>query len=139
MHGDHHVHPPDGGLTLTEENYLRGVQVADANGRVSFRSIFPGAYPGRWPHIHFEVYRDLASATGSGASITTSQIALPTDACALAYTAAGYEPSLEELSRSSIGDDGVFGDDGAVTQLPTWSGDVAGGFRIELPVPVTAV
>jgi len=124
---------------VTEENYLRGVQVADADGRVSFRSIFPGAYPGRWPHIHFEVYRDLDSAAGSEASITTSQIALPTEACAVAYTAAGYESSLQELSRSSIGDDGVFGDDGAVTQLPTWSGNVTGGLRVELPVPVTAV
>ncbi len=37
----------------TNENYLRGVQEADADGRVTFKSIFPAAYPGRWPHIHF--------------------------------------------------------------------------------------
>ena len=40
----------------TDQNYLRGVQEADANGRVAFTSIFPAAYSGRWPHIHFEVY-----------------------------------------------------------------------------------
>jgi protocatechuate 3,4-dioxygenase beta subunit len=33
-----------------EQNYLRGVQVADQNGRVSFKSIFPACYAGRWPH-----------------------------------------------------------------------------------------
>jgi protocatechuate 3,4-dioxygenase beta subunit len=32
------------------------VQITDANGVVSFTSIFPGCYSGRWPHIHFEVF-----------------------------------------------------------------------------------
>jgi protocatechuate 3,4-dioxygenase beta subunit len=29
------------------------VQEADANGQATFTSIFPGAYSGRWPHIHY--------------------------------------------------------------------------------------
>lgn len=41
---------------VTEQNYLRGVQVTDDSGKVSFTSIFPACYTGRWPHIHFEVY-----------------------------------------------------------------------------------
>ena len=45
------------------ENYLRGVQESDGNGKVAFASIFPAAYAGRWPHIHFEVYESLAAAT----------------------------------------------------------------------------
>jgi protocatechuate 3,4-dioxygenase beta subunit len=40
---------------VTNQNYLRGVQEADASGRVSFTSIFLGCYAGRWPHVHFEV------------------------------------------------------------------------------------
>jgi protocatechuate 3,4-dioxygenase beta subunit len=40
---------------VTKDNYLRGVQVADSAGKVSFTSIFPGCYAGRWPHVHFEV------------------------------------------------------------------------------------
>ena len=43
------------------ENYLRGVQVADADGTVTFTSIFPACYSGRWPHLHVEVYPDVAS------------------------------------------------------------------------------
>ena len=35
--------------------FLRGYQVADANGRVRFTTIYPGAYPGRAVHIHFKV------------------------------------------------------------------------------------
>ena len=48
---------------VEDETWLRGVQVADANGQVTFTSIVPGCYTGRWPHIHFEVYPDGASAT----------------------------------------------------------------------------
>ena len=36
--------------------YLRGYQFTDANGEVSFTTIFPGWYNGRICHIHFQVY-----------------------------------------------------------------------------------
>ncbi|MDQ1425380.1 MAG: hypothetical protein QOD72_2878, partial [Acidimicrobiaceae bacterium] len=42
--------------TVKNENYLRGVQAAGSDGVVSFTTIFPACYSGRWPHIHFEVY-----------------------------------------------------------------------------------
>src|SRR5262249_39055423 len=47
---------PSGGYSLyssgvTGENYLCGVQVTDANGEVTFTSVYPGCYSGRWPHI----------------------------------------------------------------------------------------
>ena len=45
------------------ENYLRGVQEVDADGNVTFTTIYPGCYSGRWPHIHFEVYESLDAAT----------------------------------------------------------------------------
>jgi len=62
---------------VTGENYLRGVQEADANGTVAYTSIFPGAYPGRWPHIHFEVYATVGEAVTAGEPIATSRLALP--------------------------------------------------------------
>jgi protocatechuate 3,4-dioxygenase beta subunit len=45
------------------ENYLRGVQESGSDGKVTFKSVFPAAYAGRWPHIHFEVYESLEAAT----------------------------------------------------------------------------
>ena len=66
------------GQGITEQNYLRGVQVADQDGRVSFTSIFPACYSGRWPHIHFEVFDSLESAVAGEDARLTSQIALPT-------------------------------------------------------------
>ena len=38
---------------VEDENYLRGVQESDADGKLAFDTIFPAAYSGRWPHIHF--------------------------------------------------------------------------------------
>ena len=62
----------EGGYSLysdgvADQNFLRGVQVADADGNLSFTSIYPGAYNPRWPHIHFEVFEDVDTATPAAA------------------------------------------------------------------------
>jgi protocatechuate 3,4-dioxygenase beta subunit len=120
------------------ENYLRGVQATDGSGVATFQSIFPACYSGRWPHIHFEVYADLEAATDEANKIATSQIALPKDACALVYATDGYSQSVANLARVSLQSDMVFGDDGAIHELGTISGDVAGGMTVALTVPVKA-
>src|SRR5262245_22422480 len=35
--------------------FLRGYQIADANGAVQFTTIYPGWYPGRTVHVHYRV------------------------------------------------------------------------------------
>ena len=35
---------------------MLGVGVTNAYGQVSFSTIFPAYYDGRWPHMHFEVF-----------------------------------------------------------------------------------
>ena len=47
---------------VTSQNFLRGIQETDSNGNVSVTSIYPGCYSGRWPHIHFEIYENVADA-----------------------------------------------------------------------------
>ena len=121
---------------LEDVTYLRGVQVADADGRVSFTSIFPGCYSGRWPHIHFEVYPDVDSITDSATAIATSQLALPEDVCATVYADSRYPGSAQNLSRTSLAGDNVFGDDSGALQLASVTGDVAAGYRATLVVGV---
>jgi protocatechuate 3,4-dioxygenase beta subunit len=123
---------------VTDQNYLRGVQVADTRGLVTFTSIFPACYSGRWPHIHFEVYAGVADATTSGPIVATSQIALPEATCAAVYATGGYETSIDTLNQVSLATDNVFSDDEAVHQLATITGDVARGYTAELTVPVSA-
>ena len=79
---------------VEDQNFLRGVQIADSDGRVRFTSIFPACYDGRWPHIHFEVYPDEASITDATTAIATSQVALPQDVCETVYATSGYEASV---------------------------------------------
>jgi protocatechuate 3,4-dioxygenase beta subunit len=119
----------------TDQNYLRGVQVADNNGVLSFTSIYPGCYSGRWPHIHFEVYPSLDDATKAGTPTATSQIALPKDTCDVVYATDGYDASVSNLSRVSLTTDNVFSD-GYSQELATMSGSVADGLVATLSVPV---
>jgi len=118
------------------ENYLRGVQAAGADGTLRFTSIYPGAYSGRWPHIHFEVYASADEATKAGQITRTSQLALPKDVCSTVYATDGYDGSAQNLSRTSLENDNVFGDDDGVHQLATVTGDVSGGYVATLTVGV---
>jgi protocatechuate 3,4-dioxygenase beta subunit len=120
------------------ENYLRGVQATDGGGVVTFQSIFPACYSGRWPHIHFEVYSDLEAATDEANKIATSQIALPKDACDAVYATDGYAQSVTNMSQVSLESDNIFGDDGGVHELGTVTGSVADGLTVALTVPVRA-
>jgi protocatechuate 3,4-dioxygenase beta subunit len=125
------------GAGITGENYLRGVQVTNAKGVVRFRSIYPACYSGRWPHIHFEVYRSLPEATGGGTPPVTSQIALPRTTSMHVYSkVSGYEQSVTNLNRTSLASDNVFGDDGGVRELATVKGSIKKGYRAKLVVPV---
>ena len=121
---------------VRDQNYLRGVQIADAAGTVRFTSIFPACYDGRWPHVHFEVYPDQGSITDASKAIATSQVALPESTSREVYAQTGYEQSVPNLSRVSLSSDNVFGDDSAAKQLGTVTGDVSKGFTVALTVGV---
>lgn len=59
------------GEYLPDETFLRGAQAPDAAGRVEFRTIYPGWYPGRTVHIHVIVRTTDA--------VYTSQLYFPDD------------------------------------------------------------
>jgi protocatechuate 3,4-dioxygenase beta subunit len=119
---------------LANENYLRGVQEADANGQVTFNSIFPGAYSGRWPHIHFEVFESMSNATAAGQVLAVSQIALTKAACDDVYATPGYEDSVANMKRTTLQNDNVFRNDGGIYQLAAMTGSAATGYTAGLNV-----
>ena len=120
---------------IAGENYLRGVQVSDAAAGWRFATIFPAAYQGRWPHVHFEVYESLDAATQGGAKLRTSQLALPQEACEAVYATAGYEQSVATFAQLSLEGDMVFAD-GYASQLAKASGSVEDGYTLTLNVGV---
>ena len=120
---------------ISGENYLRGVQAADAQGVLRFTSVFPGAYDGRWPHIHFHVFDSQSQATNGRNARVTSQIALPELTCEQAYGASGYENSARNIDRTSLDSDMVFRD-GVDLQMATVSGSNSAGYTAKLTVGV---
>lgn len=121
---------------LEDVNYLRGVQEIGADGSVTFTSIFPACYAGRWPHIHFEVYSDVATAIASGPIVKTSQMALPKEVCETVYATDGYAQSVRNLSGVSLASDNVFGDDQGIHQIATMTGSVSAGYTAALTIGV---
>jgi protocatechuate 3,4-dioxygenase beta subunit len=121
---------------LENENFLRGVQEADEYGQATFTSIFPGAYNGRWPHIHFEVFESMNNATSAGQVLKVSQIALTEAACNAVYATSGYETSRRNFPNTTLARDNVFGDDGGIYQLATMAGSPSKGYTASLNVTI---
>ncbi len=117
-------------------NYLRGVQQVDENGLVTFTSIFPACYSGRWPHVHFEVYPSVDAATSAWTKLVTSQLALPKDVCDDVYGTSGYEQSVSNMARVSLNSDMVFSD-GVSLQTPSMTGNASSGYVSSLVVGVS--
>lgn len=120
---------------LEDETYLRGIQVADANGEVTFTTIVPGCYSGRWTHIHFEVYPDADSATNVENAIATSQVAFPEDMLDEIYALDTYSGSSDNLAQITLDTDNVFSD-GYDLQMGTFTGDTDSGYVGLLAVAV---
>jgi protocatechuate 3,4-dioxygenase beta subunit len=95
--------------TAPEESYLRGVQRTDAQGRVRFRTIVPGCYDVRYPHIHVQAFP--AGATSGRAALLTSQLVIPADMARASYAdARTYPGSAGAFENFPIERDGVFRD-----------------------------
>jgi protocatechuate 3,4-dioxygenase beta subunit len=122
---------------VTNQNYLRGVQEADANGELSFTTIFPGCYDGRMPHVHFEVYPTLAKAANVSNRIKTSQFTFPMATLNEAYATSGYSASVSNLARISYATDNIFSD-GYSLQLASMTGNATDGYVASLTLAVVA-
>jgi protocatechuate 3,4-dioxygenase beta subunit len=127
---------------VEDETFLRGVQVADADGEVTFTTIVPGCYAGRWTHVHFEVYPDAGSATDVANVIATSQLAFPPDVLADVYGSSRwadvYAGSTDNLAAigTQVSDDSLFGEGDWELQVPEISGDPTSGYTARLEVAI---
>jgi len=118
------------GGDFSARSFLRGVQIADADGRVTFDTVLPGRYQGRAFHIHFEVFRDGTY----GSKLLTSQMAMDDKAIDSLYAAA---PAYAEALRADTDNarDNVFSD-GVGRQLLEVRGDAAGGLDLSFTAVV---
>lgn len=116
-----------------DRNYLRGVGISDDRGRVRFTTVFPACYPGRWPHIHCEVFPSAESAVSGKRALLTSQFALPEAECRAVYDGHPlYAASRETINGVSLRRDGIFRDASEAelqAQMLALSGDPTTGYR----------
>ncbi|WP_020178447.1 hypothetical protein [Methylopila sp. M107] len=59
-----------GGASDTRSTFMRGTQMSGADGAVAFRTVYPGWYQGRTPHIHLKAFLD-------GRNVLTTQLYFP--------------------------------------------------------------
>lgn len=93
------------GGDFSDSTWGRGVQITDADGAVTFQTIFPGRYQGRATHFHFEVYADDSYSE----LLLTSQIGFEDDDADAVYASdAAYAESLRNPTYNA--QDNVFSD-----------------------------
>jgi len=121
-------------VNYTGVNFLRGRQTTDANGLVTFTSIFPGWYSGRATHIHVHVYN------AAGTSLKVTQIAFPEGSSSATVlvntTASGYTKGMSGYTYNAS--DNIFSDDTAGVEVGAVSGSVSGGYTLTQIIKVAA-
>lgn len=116
-------------VNLTAVSFLRGRQITSATGLAAFKSIYPGWYPGRAPHIHVHIYNS------SGKSLLVTQIAFPEDISKIVYAQGVYKSNGQ--ADTSNARDGVFRD-GIATEMSAITGNATDGFVLTHNIVVTA-
>jgi protocatechuate 3,4-dioxygenase beta subunit len=116
------------GYNGTGQTFLRGLQVTDATGQVTFTTVYPGWYSGRATHIHVEVFVNKVS-------VKTTQVAFPEDVTRQVYGSGVYASHGQNTTTNAT--DGVFSD-GTTTEMATLAGDVTNGYTATLTIGVAA-
>jgi protocatechuate 3,4-dioxygenase beta subunit len=111
---------------FTSENFLRGRQTTNAQGVVSFISVYPGWYPGRAPHLHLEILR------ANGTSLLVTQTAFPEDISNTVYATNGYNGNFD----TSNSQDGEFGNSLNRNLATSVTGNTADGYTLEETIKV---
>jgi protocatechuate 3,4-dioxygenase beta subunit len=62
------------GENTASEQWLRGYQLTDADGKVSFMTVIPGWYAGRTTHIHLRIRSSYSDASSTSDGTNTTQL-----------------------------------------------------------------
>ncbi len=115
------------------ETFLRGIQLTNAEGKVTFRTIFPGWYTGRYTHIHIQVFAPNTTLSSSGAALATTQLTFPASVIQSVYNVSTLYPNGQNTSVTSWSADQVFGN-GIGSELAATSGQISKGLAAGLVI-----
>ena len=125
--------------TTTGEQWLRGYQLTDANGQVTFKTIIPGWYSGRTTHIHLRVRSTYSTASSTTDGTNTTQCFFDqsfTDA--LYTTVAPYSKQGKDTTTNA--GDRVYEEEEDGANLLTLTGNNTSGYTaaVTIYLPITS-
>lgn len=104
------------GNTESNKTFLRGVQTTDARGIASFRTIYPGWYPGRAVHVHVKVH-------AGGTDLHTGQLFFDDSVSESVFAAAPYTAGNRWQRNAQ---DGIFNNGGGAQTIVELARDGTG-------------
>jgi protocatechuate 3,4-dioxygenase beta subunit len=107
------------------QTFLRGYQLTDANGLVTFKTIYPGWYPGRTVHIHVMV------RVGASASQFTTQLFFDDSLTDTIFANAPYNARGARDTRNL--NDGIYSSQTQLTLTKDSSGAYSGSMLLGVP------
>ncbi|MEU8652864.1 intradiol ring-cleavage dioxygenase [Streptomyces sp. NPDC048737] len=129
------------GSTADDDTYLRGYQIANANGVVKFETVFPGWYTPRTCHIHLKVHTggEKEDGTYEGGKVNhTGQLFFADDIAEEVFTLEPYAQHSGTYTR--LDDDMVYDGGGAASGLltlkPVKKADPSKGYKGSLTLGV---
>jgi protocatechuate 3,4-dioxygenase beta subunit len=119
--------------STSSETWLRGFQLTDASGKVTFETIIPGWYSGRTTHIHLRVRSSYSEASSTSDGTNTTQLffdqtlidAMSTSVAA--YSSKGKNPTTNATDR-------VYSEEVDGTTLLALTGDDANGYTASVTI-----
>jgi protocatechuate 3,4-dioxygenase beta subunit len=123
----------------SSEQWLRGYQITDATGRVTFKTIIPGWYSGRTTHIHLRIRSSYSNASSTSDGTNTTQCFFPQtfvdtlDTTVAPYMSEGKNPTTNDGDR-------VYSQQENGANLLALVGDNANGYTafVTIFLPITA-
>jgi protocatechuate 3,4-dioxygenase beta subunit len=125
--------------------FLRGIQISDGTGQVTFTSIVPGWYSPRVTHIHVKVHRggDIGTTYENGSTVHTTQLLFPDDvvqAYAVLDPYAQHQLAVTRLVDDQVYNEALSAGADPTTMVPTISAinpaSMAEGYNLSITLGV---
>jgi protocatechuate 3,4-dioxygenase beta subunit len=114
------------------QKYLRGTQLTDSSGIVTFTTIVPGWYAGRTMHIHMKVHTAGTAST----VVHTGQVFFDDATTALVVADSRY--TGDHTARTTNATDRVYTQQNGSTSVLTMVGDTTAGYQGSITLGVVA-
>ncbi|HEY2514953.1 MAG TPA: hypothetical protein VGI39_29010 [Polyangiaceae bacterium] len=133
------VYSDEASESTSAEQWLRGYQITDASGQVTFVTMIPGWYQGRTTHIHLRVRSTYGDASSTSDGSNTTQLFFDQTFVDRLDTAVSPYATEGKNTTTNAGDR-VYSQQESGANLLSLSGDDTNGYTasVVIKLPITA-